>query len=243
MTDYAPITDPSNTFNTAGISDEVEAMLDYLLCAKEAGLDVVATSTTDHPIKTASGNVSRHRMAGTNGEGLAIDCRRRQRGSDIHRAVFDAFVLVEHDLQELIYSGAPFNVKAGQRVQPYAVSAHHDHVHVSVVKGTILAWPGTRTTTPQEVAAMFPNHRFVRIDGDAMKFYSWDPSECSVYAWNGAPGPILSAQGQAKAKAAGGIRDLTYLPGIGLSAVVGNPGASATWPVWNFRDLAPEDRA
>lgn len=99
------------------------------------------------------------------------------------------------------------------------------------------------TVTPQEVTAMFPTHRFVRIPGDAMKFYSWDPSDSTVYAWNGAPGPILSAQGQAKARAEGGIRDLSYVPGVGLSAVVGNPGQSATWPVWNFKDLGAEDRA
>lgn len=243
MTDYAGITDPTNPFNTAGLSDEVEAMLDYLLAAKAAGMDVVATSTTDHPIKTASGNTSRHRMAGTNGDGLAIDCRMRTRGLNRHRKVFDLFVPVERQCQELIYADAPYNIKAGQRVAPYAVSSHHDHVHVAVTKGTFIAWPGTRPTTPKEVAAMFPTHRFVRIDGEAMKFYSWDPNDCSVYAWNGAPGPILSAQGQAKARAAGGIRDLAYVPGVGLSAVVGNPGESATWPVWNFKDLGAADRA
>lgn len=97
--------------------------------------------------------------------------------------------------------------------------------------------------TPQEVSRMFDNHRFVRIDGDAFRFFSWSPDDSSVYAWNGAPGPVLSAEGQNKARCAGGIRHLAWVPGVGLSAVVGNPGENSTWAVWNFRDLGAADRA
>lgn len=146
---YAAISDPTNPFNTSGLSREVRAILDYIMAGKEAGLDVVATSTTDHSKYSAAGYISRHRQQGTDGEGLAVDCRLRRRGNDIHRAVFDMFVPVEKQLHELIYAGAPFNIKAGRRVPPYATSTHHDHVHVSVGVGTFLRWPGTRP--PQEV--------------------------------------------------------------------------------------------
>lgn len=150
---YAPITDPTNPFNTTGISDEVRAMLSYLLHVDAAGLQVVATSTTDHAKYSNAGYVSRHRQMGTNGEGLAIDCRLARRGNDIHRAVFDAFVPVEAQLHELVYAGAPYNIKSGRRVPPYAVSSHHDHVHVSVNRGTLLRWPGR--PAPTEVKPMF----------------------------------------------------------------------------------------
>lgn len=149
---YAEITDPSNTFATSGLSREVRAILDYILNGKRAGLDVVATSTTDHSKYSRAGYLSRHRQQGTDGEGLAVDCRMRQRGNGIHRAVFDMFVPVEELLHELIYARAPYNIKAGKRVAPYAVSTHHDHVHVAVAQGTFLHWPGAR---PQEVKPMF----------------------------------------------------------------------------------------
>lgn len=96
--------------------------------------------------------------------------------------------------------------------------------------------------TPQEVSTMFETHRFVRIPGDPVRFYSWDPRDSSVYAWNGAPGPIPSAAGQEKLRRAGGMRDLTWVADVGLSAVVGEPGANSTWGTWNFRDLDPADR-
>src|SRR5262245_17063689 len=99
MPDFAAITDPSNPFATAEISDEDRALLTYLIDAKQAtGIDVVATATTDHPA-----GVTRHLQAGTNGTGLAIDCRNRQRGIDTHQAVFGVWVPIERQLYELIY--------------------------------------------------------------------------------------------------------------------------------------------
>lgn len=146
--DYTPITTPDNPFNTDGLSQEVEAILGYLLLAKEAGLDVVATSTTDHPQFSSSGNVSRHVYPGTDGSGLAVDCRLRRRGNDIHRAVFDIFVPIEQSLRELIYAGAPYNIRAGKRVKPYAVADHRDHVHLAVGVGTFIRWPGVKRPEP-----------------------------------------------------------------------------------------------
>lgn len=145
-----------NPFNKQGLSDEVRAIIAYLIEAEDAtGLELAVTSTTDHPSDAASGNPSRHRMRGTNGEGLALDCRLRTPGNDIHQAVFRLFEPVEEQLHELLYADAPsakrtdgtvgpYNVKAGRRVRPIAAADHHDHVHVSVKKGTFLKFPRDR---------------------------------------------------------------------------------------------------
>lgn len=109
--------------------------------------------------------------------------------------------------------------------------------------------PIPQPTTPQEVKAMFDNHRFAEPQPlkfnsqNWMEFYSWDPDTCAVFAWNGAPGPVLSAEGQAKAKAAGGIRHLAVVPGKGWVAVIGKPGEDSTWTTWASWSLGAEDRS
>lgn len=134
---FGDLTDPSNPFNLAGISDEDRALLQYLRDAKAATrVDVVITCTTDHPAGT-----TRHLQRGTTGLGLAIDCRKRTRGLNIHKAVFDLFLPVETQLYELIYAEASYNIKAGRRVAPYNVAEHHDHVHAAVDRGVFLRWP------------------------------------------------------------------------------------------------------
>jgi hypothetical protein len=136
---FADLRDDSNPFNTAGISDEDRAILQYLRDAKAATrVDVVVTSTTDHPPGT-----TRHLRRGTNGIGLALDCRNRTRGDrpGLHLSVFALFEPVEHLLFELIYSGAPYSIKAGKRVPRYAVTTHWDHVHVAVDLGVFLRYP------------------------------------------------------------------------------------------------------
>lgn len=138
MSKYASLIDPSNPCNLAGLSDEVESCLDLLLAAQARGIDVVATSTTDHPPKTSSGNPSRHVAPGTNGKGLGVDARLRTRGNDIHLPVFRIFVPVERHCHELIYADANYNIKAGKRTSPYATSGHHDHVHISFNQGVRL---------------------------------------------------------------------------------------------------------
>lgn len=139
---FADLRDASNPFNVAGISDEDRALMRYLRDAKAATrVDVVVTCTTDHPA-----GATRHLQRGTNGLGLAIDCRKRTRGLDIHRAVFELFVPVETQLFELIYAGASYNIKAGRRVAPYAASTHRDHVHAAVDRGVFVSWPVVRPT-------------------------------------------------------------------------------------------------
>ena len=141
MVDFAAVTDPRNPFNTDGLSREVLALIQYVIDGSRAmGIDAVVTSTTDHPVNTTSGNKSRHRLDGTDGLGLAIDCRLRTRGLDIHAPVFAMFRPVALDCHELIYAGAQENIKAGRWVAPYATSSHRDHVHVSVNRGVFLRW-------------------------------------------------------------------------------------------------------
>jgi hypothetical protein len=141
---FADLRDDSNPFNVAGISDEDRALMQYLREAKAATrVDVVVTCTTDHPA-----GATRHLQRGTNGTGLAIDCRNRTRGdrSGLHLSVFALFRPVEHLLYELIYSGAPYSIKRGKRVSPYAVADHWDHVHAALDRGVFLRYP----TTPPE---------------------------------------------------------------------------------------------
>lgn len=159
MARWDTIFDPTNPFNRSGLSDEVEAMLDYLVDAKaDTEIDVVATSTTDHPLYSASGSISRHRQPGTNGEGLGLDCRLRKRGKNIHLPVWKLLLPVARRCHELIYAqgideqGRPRNIKNEAWVNRYAVSSHYDHVHISVDKGVILKYPVPSVPTPSNPA-------------------------------------------------------------------------------------------
>ena len=74
-----------------------------------------------------------------------------------------AFEKIESRLAELIYAGAPYQIKNGRRVAPsfYGVTTmanHHDHVHVAVESGFRWNAP-TQKVTPM-----------------------WDPPECFVAA-------------------------------------------------------------
>ena len=127
-------------------------MLDYLEAAKaDTGVDVVCTSTTDHPLKSASGNVSNHRKPGTGGEGLALDFRLRRRGTapNAHRAAYNLVLPVANQAQELIYKGAPCYRNEKPAVYSQAVlDQHDDHCHWAVDLGRIVRWPTSTPTVP-----------------------------------------------------------------------------------------------
>lgn len=115
-------------------SPEVQGIAAYL---KATGTPSIATSTLRPGAVTKSGNPSRH------GKGLAVDwavAGARDDSEELAR-IFNAFLPVERHLAELIYAGpqVDFNIQDGKRVGKYAEDDHHDHVHVSVDKGTILA--------------------------------------------------------------------------------------------------------
>lgn len=179
---YEDLFDPSNPFHTQGLSREDRNLLAYLQAARRAtGADIVVTSTTDHPPYTSSGNPSRHVAPGTEGKGLALDARTRTRGTyrDAHRAVFDAFARVEGQLHELIYAYAPYNIKAGRRVPPYAVSDHRDHVHVSVDRGVFVLYPAPVVPPPAATPFRLENRVFtflqVTLDATGAGWRDWNP--------------------------------------------------------------------
>jgi hypothetical protein len=115
-------------------SAEVAGIIAY---AESTGVPFRVTSTFRPGAVTAAGNPSRH------GRKLAVDLAGPKPGRDTPElaAIFKAFLPVEHKLNELIYAGPQvgFNIKAGKRVGKYAQTIHHDHVHVAVDKGLVLA--------------------------------------------------------------------------------------------------------
>jgi hypothetical protein len=185
---YESLWDSSNPFNRDGLSLEVRHILKYLEDAKRAtGVDVVVTSTTDHPLYSSSGRVSRHRQQGTDGLGLALDCRMRTRGDYKHKAVFDLFVPVEKRISELIYAGSTYNIKYGVRVAPYAVSDHKDHVHIGVNRGVLLTYPDQITTWSWEGEEL-PKPLDITSAADCPTGGYWKQSaEGGIYAYGGAP--------------------------------------------------------
>lgn len=115
-------------------SPEVVGIIRYLL---ETGVPHRVTSTWRPGSITTAGLPSRH------GRKLAVDFAGPypSRDSEDLGDIFEAFLPVERCIAELIYAGpqVTFNVRYGRRVQKYAQAGHHDHVHVAVDTGVILA--------------------------------------------------------------------------------------------------------
>jgi hypothetical protein len=136
-------------------SPEVQGIAAFL---KSTGVAAVATSTLRPGAVTAAGYPSRHGM------GLAVDWDAPVARDDSAElaAIFNAFLPVERHLAELIYAGpqVSFNIKHGKRVGKYAQAQHHDHVHVAVDKGTILAnIAPSPVDEVGEIAPAPPNHQ------------------------------------------------------------------------------------
>lgn len=137
------------------LSEEVRAIVGF-----------AAASKVPHRIaSTYRLTATRHGWPGTNGWGLAVDVAGPRPGRDTPelKAVFDSFWLVRHQLRELYYSGpgVTHNVRHGMVVPvtqiPNSIrQGHHDHVHISVTKGTFIQWPGAITTIGEAMAS-FPN--------------------------------------------------------------------------------------
>jgi hypothetical protein len=139
--------------NFYGISQEDWGIINYV---RSSGLSHVITCTTNHTLYVAgTTTVSRHRMNGTSGLGLAVDVGGHPPNSNGLAAIFNAFLKVETQLYELIYAGpqVSFNIKAGKRVNKYSQVAHDNHVHISVKRGVILKWPGQ--ITPQKITSYY----------------------------------------------------------------------------------------
>lgn len=90
-----------------------------------------------------------HCLPGTGARGTAVDFQDPYpRDKPSLLAIFNAFDKVRPQLAELIYSGATYSVKDGQKVARYSVSGHWDHVHVAVKVGTFIKWPVAPTPIP-----------------------------------------------------------------------------------------------
>lgn len=103
---------------------------------------------------------SNHCKPGTGGAGLAIDLAEPGPSSlspGLLR-IFAAFSAVESHLSELIYAGAPYNIKDGKRVPPYAVATHRNHVHVSAMRGHLLLPAPVRG---QESGVVMPDYEVI----------------------------------------------------------------------------------
>lgn len=118
-------------------SAEVNGIIRYLM---GTGVPFKVTDINTPGVHTPG---SYHYREGTGGTGLAIDLAALTPSwnSPGLLEIFAHFGPVESQLAELIYSGAPYNIKDGRRVPRYAVEAHWNHVHVAVPKGTFLKEP------------------------------------------------------------------------------------------------------
>lgn len=104
---------------------------------------------TGVPFKVTSTTGGKHAPTSYHYRGLAVDFAGPvpTRDSAVLLNIFSAFTPIEGQLAELIYAGAPYQIKHGDHVPPsfygaQTMSIHHNHVHVAVEPG----WraPGTR---------------------------------------------------------------------------------------------------
>ena len=96
------------------------------------------TGTPNKVTSTTGGThtpTSYHYRVGTDGRGLAVDFAGPvpSYNSPALLAIFSQFAKIERSLAELFYTGAPYNIKNGQRIP--RIGQHYDHVHVAVEKG------------------------------------------------------------------------------------------------------------
>lgn len=106
---------------------------------------------------------SKHYQKGTAGRGLAVDfaggaqyVRHPAIAAPQLLAIAKSFGPVEHRLYELIHSGLGYSIKAGRRVPMLDVAAHHNHVHVAVSRGVMLAaLPAQPHPSAPEVLPMY----------------------------------------------------------------------------------------
>lgn len=136
---------PRYNSSMATTSKEVQALVAYI---KRSGAPHRVTATLGQHVSNTNpcdphSPGSYHCRDGTGGIGLAIDLAEPGPSSlspGLLR-IFAAFAAVESSLAELIYAGAPYNIRDGKRVPPYAVDQHKNHVHVAVKRGVFLSTP------------------------------------------------------------------------------------------------------
>lgn len=162
------------------LSLEVLSLVDYI---RRTGIPHRVTSTTGDTHSPGS----YHYRPGTNGQGLAIDLAEPTPSvlSPGLLRIFDVFAPVEGDLAELIYTGAPYNIKDGQRVDRYAVNSHKDHVHIAVPKGTVFLPQGGVVDMTKLIAA-FPYEAGYVIVAEDGAVYCFGCTYKGGLRWDGA---------------------------------------------------------
>lgn len=130
---------------------------------------------------------------------------------------------------------------------------HEKHVHVSILpgcRGDTSPWFRSGTS-PEEALKMFPAAGFAIVQGEQrdpsnglVRFYTW-LDDGSVFAWNGAPGPVPNEAGKAaiRADAGGPVRALLPLDDGTFVLVAGEPLQGARWRTYRNVDLSPEHRS
>lgn len=111
------------------MSAETDSLTAYL---NSTGVPNLVTSTTG----------GQHAQNSYHYRGLAVDFAGPHPTVDSPAllAIFAQFQKIESQLAELIYAGAPYQIKRGKHVPPSYYGAatmgiHHNHVHVAVEKG------------------------------------------------------------------------------------------------------------
>jgi len=164
-----PVASSQSIPRIPGESKEVAHMRAYVVAS---GVPHRVTSTVRSKLP------SRHAQQGTDGQGLAVDFAgpRPSRNSPELLAIFNAFVPVEHQLYELIYSGAGYSIKNGKRVARYAIADHWDHVHVAVNRGVFIQYPGVAQPDEEEEDEMYFAQAFKSdqpVDGRIWLVWGW----------------------------------------------------------------------
>jgi len=163
------------------VSREARSIIAYLEATR---LPHRITSVVRYPPKGQRPR-SYHEQKGTDGLGLAVDFAGVAPGvsattSEQMLEIYRAFLVIAHQLAELIYSGPGVTVavKNGRRVDGAAVYGplvwpdHRDHVHVAVPRGIFLSHPA-RT---MEEHAMPDDPNVPNIDGPVKIEFFRDPA-------------------------------------------------------------------
>lgn len=168
-------------------SREVQALIRYITATG------VAFKVTDVNTPGVHTPTSYHYREGTDGTGLAVDLALLSPSwnSPGLLNIFAHFGPVESQLAELIYSGAPYNIKDGKRVRPYAVEAHWNHVHVAVPKGTFLKEPAHMADDPTlpNITGPVEFHPVVNSDGVCQGYYIFSQKTGELHSFG--PGAVF----------------------------------------------------
>lgn len=111
-------------------------------------------------------------------------------------AIFNAWTPLESQLAEMIYAGAPYQIKNGKHVPPSlygstTMSIHHNHVHVAVRSGWRWTPPLPPLPVVKKVLPMYDPALIVEpvvADLPCPTGGAWCVAASgAIYAWGGAP--------------------------------------------------------